>query len=103
MFVSPAYVVTVALLSLRSFVFASPLVTRAAQGAWTPPVTAPQAGDVWTIGSTQLVTWDTHEIPPSASNKTGILLLGYFDDSEGENLDMGEPNDATGCSFRAFI
>jgi len=90
MFVSRVYVATVALLSLHSFVSGSPLVTRAVQGAWSPPVTAPKAGDVWTVRSTQLVSWNTDEIPPSAANNTGTLLLGYFDvNNEGENLDIG--------------
>ena len=91
MFVSRVYVATVALLSFHSFVSASPLVTRAAQGAWNPPLTAPKAGDVWTVRSTQLVSWSTEDIPPSASNNTGTLLLGYFEGyKEGENLDIGQ-------------
>lgn len=94
MFMSRVCVATVALLSLRSFVSASPLVARAVQGVWTPPVTAPKAGDVWTVGSTQLVSWKSDEIPPSAANNTGTLFLGYFDGyREGENLDIGQPND----------
>ena len=88
MFAPFLYAASVALLSLRSFVYASPLVAREGQGVWNPPITAPRAGDVWTVGSTQLVTWDTHAIPPSAKDKTGTLLLGYFDDDRhGENLD----------------
>jgi len=92
MFMSRVYVATVALLSLHSFASASPLVARAVQGAWNPPVTAPKAGDVWTVRSTQLVTWATDEIPPSSANSTGTLLLGYFDGySQGENLDIEHP------------
>ena len=98
MFISPVYVATVALLSLHSFVSASPLVARAGQGAVNPHITAPKAGDVWTVGSTQLVTWDTNEIPPSAANNTGTLILGYFDGhSSGENLDMGQSNGSAEC------
>ena len=96
----PVYVATVALLSLCSFASASPLVVRAGQGVWNPPITAPQAGDVWTVGSTQLVTWDTDQIPPSAADDTDTLLLGYFDDhGEGENLDIGQPN----CSILMLL
>jgi len=102
MFVSRVYVATVALLSLHSFASASPLVARAAQGAWTPPVTAPKARDVWTVGSTQLVSWNTDEIPPSAANNTGTLLLGYFEGyKQGENLDIGQWN--YDFLFRAFV
>lgn len=89
---SLAYVATVALFSLHSFAIASPLVARAGQVVWSPPITAPEAGDVWTVGSTQLVSWDTNEVPPSAANNTGTLLLGYWDDS-GENLDVGQLNE----------
>lgn len=88
MFTPFVYAASVALFSLRSFVYASPLVAREGQGVWNPPITAPRAGDIWTVGSTQLVTWDTNKIPPSAMNNTGTLFLGYFDgDSHGENLD----------------
>ena len=88
MFTPFVYAASVALLFHRSFVLATPLVARGHQVVWNPPITAPEAGDVWTVGSTQLVTWDTDEIPPSAIDNTGTLLLGYFDpDGEGENLD----------------
>jgi hypothetical protein len=91
MFALFVYLAPVALLSLHSFVHSSPLVAREGQGAWNPPITAPSAGDVWPVGSTQLVTWDTHHIPPSAMNNTGTLLLGYFDgDTHGENLNTRE-------------
>ena len=93
MFISGVYAATVALLSLRSFVSAFPLATRAGQGTWNPPITAPKAGDIWTVGSTQTVTWDTKKIPPSAANRNGTLLLGYFDGpAEHENLDISKPN-----------
>jgi len=104
MFLPLVCAATVALLSLHSFVSASPLVARAAQGAWNPPITAPQAGDVWTVGSTQLVTWDTSQIPPHAASNTGTLLLGYFDGhTRNENLDVGQSDDNTPCSPRAFV
>jgi len=92
MFVTLVYVASVALSSLHSFVSASPLVARAAQGSWIPPVTAPKEGDVWMVGSTRLVTWDTNGIPSSAANSTGTLLLGYFDGyTASENLNTGQP------------
>jgi hypothetical protein len=87
MFLSLVYAATPALLFLHSFVYASPVV---GQGVWNPPITTPREGDVWTIGSTQLVTWSTDTIPPSAANNIGTLLLGYFDgDDRDENLDNG--------------
>jgi len=103
MFVPLVYAATVTLLSLRSLVSAVPLVARAGQGAWNPPITTPRAGDVWTAGSSQNVTWDTSKIPPSAENNTGILLLGYYDESEGENLDIGESDYPILRSFKALF
>ncbi|KAF9644283.1 hypothetical protein BDM02DRAFT_3077858, partial [Thelephora ganbajun] len=71
---------------------ASPLVTRAGHGTWNPQITAPQAGDIWTVGSTQFVTWNTDRIPPSAVNKTGALFLGFLDGyATSENLDIHRP------------
>ena len=90
MFVSLVYAAA-ALLFHRSFVYASPLVPRAGQGVWNPHITAPNAADVWTVGSTQFVTWDTSDIPPSAMDSTGTLLLGYFDGgTHNEHLDTRE-------------
>ena len=54
------------------------LIARAGQGILDPPITAPQAGDVWTVGSIQFITPGTDGIPPSAAGDTGTLL-GYFD------------------------
>ena len=78
MFVSPVYVATVTRLPLHPFVSASPLIAGAGQGILNPPITAPQAGDVWTVGPIQFITPDTDGIPPSAAGDTGTLL-GYFD------------------------
>jgi len=103
MFVPLVYTATVALFSLRSLVSAVPLVARAGQGAWNPPITTPREGDVWTAGSPQNVTWDTSNIPPSAVNKTGMLLLGYYGESDGENLDIGGSDHPILCSFKALV
>lgn len=104
MFVSLVYATTVALLSLHSFVSASPLVARSGHGIWNPPITAPKAGDVWIVGSPQTVTWDTNKIPPHAANKTGTLLLGYYDGhTNSENLDTRKPDHPTSCSPKTFV
>ena len=78
MFVSPVHVATITILSPHPFVSASPLIARAGQGILNPPITAPQAGDVWTVGSIQFITPDTDGILPSAAGDTGTLL-GYLD------------------------
>lgn len=93
MFVSLVPVTTVALLSLRSFVFASPLVARHRHGVYNPPITSPREGDDWEVGSTQTVTWDATHIPPSAVNDTGTLFLGYLNEnSDNEHLDTRKPD-----------
>jgi hypothetical protein len=57
-----------------------------------PPVTSPSQGEIWQVGSTQLVTWDASNIPESAKNRTGIILLGYIDgDTLSEHLNYTNP------------
>ena len=104
MFVSLVPVATVALLSLRSFVSASPLVARHRHGAYNPPITSPREGVDWEVGSTQTVTWDASHIPPFATNDTGTLLLGYLDGySDNENLDTRKPDQLISIPFDAHV
>ncbi|KAI9058487.1 hypothetical protein FKP32DRAFT_1669315 [Trametes sanguinea] len=57
-----------------------------------PHITSPQAGDVWPVGSTQTVTWDTSDIPEEARNQTGLILLGYLEgDDTDEHLGVNDP------------
>ncbi|EIW53254.1 uncharacterized protein TRAVEDRAFT_87231, partial [Trametes versicolor FP-101664 SS1] len=53
-----------------------------------PPITSPKAGDVWTVGTTQTVTWNTTGIPASVGNPIGGMLLGYLEDGQ-QHLDTG--------------
>jgi len=67
---------------------ATPVDARAALIVVTPPVTSPKAGDIWTIGTGQLVEWDTSDIPDEAKDYTGTIVLGFDDGfSSSENLD----------------
>ena len=69
---------------------ATAVVPRASDIVISPPITAPEAGDVWPVGSVQTVTWDTSVIPPDAPVLTGEILLGYVEDgSTDEHLDIG--------------
>ena len=53
------------------------------------PITAPDAGDVWPVGSVQTITWDTTTIPAGSEDATGFILLGYLEDgSSNEHLDL---------------
>ncbi|KAI0770001.1 hypothetical protein C8Q74DRAFT_1218474 [Fomes fomentarius] len=57
-----------------------------------PPITSPAAGDVWTVGSVQTVTWDVSTIPPASAGQSGEILLGYLEDgSVDEHLDVAHP------------
>lgn len=57
----------------------------------SPDITSPTVGQIWTVGSTQNVTWDTSKIPDSGKNNTGLILLGYSEaGSDSENLDISE-------------
>ncbi|PIL22621.1 hypothetical protein GSI_15312 [Ganoderma sinense ZZ0214-1] len=56
------------------------------------PITAPDAGDVWPVGSVQTITWDTTTIPVGSEDATGFILLGYLEDgSSNEHLDFQNP------------
>ncbi|KAL1948362.1 hypothetical protein VTO73DRAFT_12437 [Trametes versicolor] len=73
-----------ALVAAAAAVSASPTVVV------RPPITAPKAGDVWTVGTTQTITWNTTEIPASAGNPIGGVLLGYLEDGQ-QHLDTESP------------
>ena len=74
-----------------ALVAAASVVSAAPAEDFEPHITAPTAGAVWHIGSTQNVTWDTSNIPPSNVNQTGLILLGYLvNGSEDEHLDGRE-------------
>ncbi len=55
-----------------------------------PPITAPVAGDAWTVGSVQTITWSTDDIPEENKLQTGLILLGHVEgDDTNEHLDVG--------------
>ncbi|KAI0667623.1 hypothetical protein C8Q78DRAFT_981399 [Trametes maxima] len=57
-----------------------------------PNLTAPQGGEVWAVGSTQTISWETDNIPEENKNQTGLILLGYIQgDSIDEHLDVSNP------------
>ena len=60
----------------------SAAAVRAANDAFSPAITAPHAGDNWTVGSVQTITWDTSSIPSANKDQTGLILLGYIEDGE---------------------
>lgn len=59
---------------------------------YNPAVKSPAEGDVWNVGETKTVTWDSSVIPQDGKNHTGLLLLGYVEDgSSNEHLDIKNP------------
>lgn len=56
---------------------------------YDPPITAPHAGDVWPVKSSQTVKWDVTRIGDDGLNSTARLLLGHVEPSTGaEYLDI---------------
>ncbi|KAI0720579.1 hypothetical protein C8T65DRAFT_567529 [Cerioporus squamosus] len=71
---------------------ASAAAFRAAADVFSPAITAPHAGDKWTVDSIQTVTWDNASIPPANQNQSGLILLGYVQDGQlDEHLDIEHP------------
>jgi len=64
--------------------------TKVVRGDTFPAIIYPSAGVVWTVGTTQKVTWDTSVVPPEDSATTAEIILGWLD-STGENLQIDNP------------
>ncbi|KAH8104791.1 hypothetical protein BXZ70DRAFT_616953 [Cristinia sonorae] len=67
-------------------------VTLVARDSVAPPITKPAAGDVWRVGESVTVTWDTSTLPPRAnvSNPQGTIVLGFLE-NDSENLMLNSP------------
>ncbi|KAH9841483.1 uncharacterized protein C8Q71DRAFT_331765 [Rhodofomes roseus] len=57
---------------------------------WSADIQSPNVFSVWPVGSTQTIKWDPSQVPQTAANHTGIVLLGYYED-DSENLDTQTP------------
>ncbi|KAF5334249.1 hypothetical protein D9611_014579 [Ephemerocybe angulata] len=62
---------------LASIAFFTSAVSAAPADVFVPHITAPIAGDVWKVGSTQEVTWDTSNAPGQISNPEGKIYLKH--------------------------
>ncbi|KAI0313936.1 hypothetical protein OF83DRAFT_1064633 [Amylostereum chailletii] len=58
--------------------------TIVARSVWAPPVISPKQGNLWKVGSSQTVMWDTQNPPSRVTNYQGKLLLGFLDGSGSE-------------------
>ncbi|KAJ7486635.1 hypothetical protein FB451DRAFT_1337443 [Mycena latifolia] len=62
------------LMSAAALAAATPL-TLSKRDVYTPPVTYPHAGTVWTVGQKHNVTWDNTNPPVNITNKIGRIML----------------------------
>ncbi|KAJ3553372.1 hypothetical protein NM688_g3645 [Phlebia brevispora] len=51
------------------------LASAAALDVWIPQITQPKACFVWTVGSVQIVIWDTSAQPAEVTNPIGTIFL----------------------------
>ncbi|KJA15863.1 hypothetical protein HYPSUDRAFT_91697 [Hypholoma sublateritium FD-334 SS-4] len=67
--------VTTLAAALASSASAISLVVRSAQDVFVPVITSPTSSSVWTVGSTQKVTWETANAPVHITNSIGQVML----------------------------
>ncbi|KJA15862.1 hypothetical protein HYPSUDRAFT_58584 [Hypholoma sublateritium FD-334 SS-4] len=67
--------VTTLAAALASSTSAISLNARSAQDVFVPIITSPTASSVWTVGSTQTVTWETANAPAQITNSIGQIML----------------------------
>ncbi|KAK0239209.1 hypothetical protein EDD85DRAFT_936330 [Armillaria nabsnona] len=67
---------TTMLCALVASVFATPIhIARDVNDVYAPPITSPNASTVWTVNTTQTVTWDTSNPPAQITNPIGTIRL----------------------------
>ncbi|KAK0188603.1 hypothetical protein F5146DRAFT_1055934 [Armillaria mellea] len=64
---------TTMLYALVASVIATPI--HIARDVYDPPITSPNANTVWTVNTTQTVTWDTSNPPAQITNPIGSIRL----------------------------
>ncbi|KAG5969556.1 hypothetical protein E4U55_002051 [Claviceps digitariae] len=84
-----------ALFSCLHFTFAAPvdIAARSSRAVeirdvFVPPIIEPNADSVWTIGTTQVVTWDVTHPPKQITNRLGRIVLRS---EETGLLDLANP------------
>ncbi|KAF5369117.1 hypothetical protein D9615_010420 [Tricholomella constricta] len=73
-----------------SLVHAIPLSTR---DVFSPHITSPDENTIWPVGTKQMVTWETKDIPPDSqlTNPNGKVVLGHLGPTGGLNLQLDNP------------
>ncbi|KAK0202495.1 hypothetical protein DFS33DRAFT_1340573 [Desarmillaria ectypa] len=59
--------------ALVASAFATPILIP--RDVYVPPITSPDASTVWTVNTTQTVTWDVSDPPVSITNRLGSIRL----------------------------
>ncbi|KAK0489239.1 hypothetical protein IW261DRAFT_1443894 [Armillaria novae-zelandiae] len=76
------------LTALVASAFATPI--HIARDVYSPPITSPDANTVWTVNTTQTVTWDASNPPVNISNGASIWLRKDVELAEGFDLRSGQ-------------
>ncbi|KAK0466909.1 uncharacterized protein EV420DRAFT_1506060, partial [Desarmillaria tabescens] len=53
----------------------SPSPILISRDVYVPPITSPDASTVWTVNTTQTVTWDVSDPPVNITNRYGLIML----------------------------
>ncbi|KAI0628943.1 hypothetical protein C8Q77DRAFT_1067051 [Trametes polyzona] len=73
-----------------TLLFAAASAVSAHPNAARPQITSPKAGDVWTVGSTQTISWDASAL--QGDQTRAPIFLGFVEDgSLNEHLDVDHP------------
>ena len=94
--IAPSFTTLLVALSAACLASATPLVKPVSNLVYSPEITSPKAGDSWTTGSTQTVTWDTADLPADVQHYVGKLELGH-PSAGSEHLDIGTLLSSVGC------
>ncbi|KAL5482502.1 hypothetical protein ACEPAI_9096 [Sanghuangporus weigelae] len=98
-----AAVLLVAAACFVQLVVAGPLVlvSGGRRDVANPPVISPNASTVWVVGRADTVLWDTSDLPQQITNLQGTVVLGFLNDSSGnEHLLIDSPL-ASGFDIRS--
>ncbi|KAL5519896.1 hypothetical protein ACEPAG_1556 [Sanghuangporus baumii] len=98
-----AAVLLVAAACFVQLVVAGPLVlvSGGRRDIANPPVISPNASTVWVVGQAQTVLWDTSDLPQQITNLQGVVVLGFLNDSSGNEHLMIDSPLASGFDIRS--
>ncbi|KAL5524397.1 hypothetical protein ACEPAF_9537 [Sanghuangporus sanghuang] len=77
------------------------LVSGGRRDVANPPVISPNASTVWVVGEAEMVLWDTSDLPQQITNLQGTVVLGFLNDSSGNEHLMIDSPLASGFDIRS--